>query len=55
MQTSICRMDRQQGPPVEPRELYSVSWDKPSWKRIVKILYLCITESLCCTAEINTL
>ena len=23
-----------QGPTVEHRELYSISWDKPSWKRI---------------------
>ena len=29
MQTIIYRMDKQQGPTVEHRELYSVSWDKP--------------------------
>ena len=28
------RMDKQQGPTVEHRELYSISCDKPSWKSI---------------------
>ena len=50
MQTSIYRMEKLQGPTVEDRELYSISCDKPEWKRI----YTCIIESLCCTAEINT-
>ena len=30
----INRMDKQEGPTVEHRELYSVSCDKPCWKRI---------------------
>ena len=49
-------MDKQQGPTVEHRELYTMSCDKPSWKRILKkeCIYISITESLCCTAEINT-
>ena len=34
IQTSINRMDKQQGPTVEHRELYSVSCDKPYWKRM---------------------
>ena len=29
IQASICRMDTQQGPPVQHRELYTVSCDKP--------------------------
>ena len=29
MQTGIYRMDKQQGPAVQHRELYSVSCDKP--------------------------
>ena len=29
MQTSIYRMDKQQGPTAEHRELYSISCDKP--------------------------
>ena len=29
MQTGIYRMDKQQGPTVEHRELYSISCDKP--------------------------
>ena len=40
-------MDRQQGPTVQYGELYSISCDEPSWKRI------CITESLCCTVRIT--
>ena len=30
----IYRIDEQQGPAVEHRELYSISYDKPSWTRI---------------------
>ena len=52
MQTIIYRMDKQQGPTVQHRELYSISCDKPYGKEHKK--YVCITESLCCTAEINT-
>ena len=29
-----CRMDKLQGPAVQHRELYSMSSDKPSWKRV---------------------
>ena len=29
MQTSMYRMDKQQGPTVQHRELYSISYDKP--------------------------
>ena len=34
MQTMIYRMDKQQGPTVQHRELYSISCDKQYWKRI---------------------
>ena len=34
MQTSIYRMDKQQGPTVEHRELHSILCEKPEWKRI---------------------
>ena len=51
MQTITYKMDGQQGPTVQHRELYSISCDKPQWKRIRKRIH--ITESLCCTAEIN--
>ena len=48
-------MDKQQGPNVQHRELYSVPYDKPQRKRILKKnVYICIDESLCRTAEINT-
>ena len=33
MQTVICRVDKQQGPTVEHRELHSTPRDKPKWKR----------------------
>ena len=50
---------KQQGPTIQPRELYSVSSDKPEWKRIQTrmyiYIYVCIyiTESLWYTAETN--
>ena len=55
MKVSIHRMDKQQGPTVQHRELYSIFCDKPDGKEYVKeYIYICITESLCCTSEINT-
>ena len=33
MQTIIYRMDKQQSPTVQYRELYSIPCDKPKWKR----------------------
>ena len=54
MQTIIYRTDKQQGLTVWQRELYSTSCDNPQWKRIYIHMYVCIAESLCCTAEINT-
>ena len=55
IETSICRMNKQQEYSVQNRGLYSVSCDKLQWERIWKIIYICITESLCCTEEINTM
>ena len=34
--TIICGMDKQQGPTGERRELYSISWDTPRWKRTLR-------------------
>ena len=34
MQIDIYRMDKQHGPTIEHRDLYSVSCDKPYWQRI---------------------
>ena len=31
---TIYRMDKQQGPTAQHRELYSLSWDKPRQKKI---------------------
>ena len=47
MQAIKSRMDKQEGPTVEDRELYSLSGDKPQWKRVGKRTDICITEPLC--------
>ena len=44
IQTTIYKIDKQQGPTVQHRELY---------EKIICI-YTCITESLHCTPETNT-
>ena len=41
MQAIIYRTDKQQGPTVQHRELYSISCDKHNKKKNV---YICITE-----------
>ena len=46
------RMDKQQGPTVQHRELYSISCDKP-YGKVYEKEYICITESFCCTAKIK--
>ena len=42
MQTIIYRMDKQQDPTVQHREIYSISWDKVSWKRIFLKVYIVV-------------
>ena len=42
MQTSIHRMNKQQGPTIEHRELYSIFCNKPKWKRIRKKMCVCM-------------
>ena len=55
MQTVTYRMDKQQGPTVQHGELYSTPWDKNTTeKNMKKNVYMCITRSLCYTAESNT-
>ena len=54
MQTLTYRTEKQQGPTAHPRELYSVSCDKPEWKRVWTRLSVCVTESCCCAGESNT-
>ena len=34
MQTIIYKMDKQESPTIQHRELYPISNNKPSWKRI---------------------
>ena len=47
-------MDKQ-GLTVQHRELYSIPVKTIMEKNVKKNVYACITESLCCTAVINTL
>ena len=54
MQTTAYRMDKQWGPTLLHRQLYPISWDRLWWKVILKKEYVSMTESLCCTAEIDT-
>ena len=60
VQTHIFRMDKQQGPTISHRELYPISMISHNGKNIRMCMYVCthtcvcITESLCWTAEINT-
>ena len=53
----IYTMDKQQGPIIYHRKLYSISYYKPEWKNMKIYIYTHThrTESLCCTAEINTM
>ena len=53
---SYHTQDRQTASPTaEHRELHSTSCDRPQWKRVKKkYIVIPITESLSCTAEINT-
>ena len=55
MQTIIYRMDKQQGPILYSTGNYiqypMINYNRKEYQKNV---YICITESLCCTAEINT-
>ena len=54
MQTVTFGMDKQWGPTVYHRELYPVSCVKTWWKIVwEKRMDICMTGSLCCTAEID--
>ena len=65
IQTTIYKIDKQQGPIVQHREQYSISYNlygKESEKEqiynylyIYTHIYKSITESLCCTPESNTI
>ena len=56
MYITVYGMDGQQGPAVYHRDLHSTFCDNLHGKRIWERMdvYICITESLCSTAEINT-
>ena len=55
MHTIVYGMDGQWGPTVKHRELYQYSvityiYEKKNWKKMD--VCICISESLCCIAEI---
>ena len=54
MKTIMYRIDKQQGPTRQHRELYSISCIQNHNGKEYEKEYICITESLCGTAEINT-
>ena len=56
MHTEVYEMIGQWGPAAEHRELYPIFCDNLCGRRIWKRMdvWTCITESLCCTAEIIT-
>ena len=47
-------MDKQQGPTEWHKTLQTIPRDKPNGKEYEKNTWMCIIESLCCRAEINT-
>ena len=57
MHTEVYGRTGHWGPDVQDRELYPISYDGLYEKRIWKGMDVCtcVTESLCCTAEIITL
>ena len=52
MQTITFKMDKQQGPTIEHRELYTHMYIQIVYTYII-YTYMCIIESLCCTIEID--
>ena len=54
LKTLISGMNKPQGPVVKHRKLYSISGHKPYWRRMWTRTCVCVTESLCWTAEHNT-
>ena len=51
----IYRMDKQKAPTIWHRNLYSIYYVNYNGKEYFKdCIYIFVTESLCCTAEINT-
>ena len=54
----MYKIDKQQGLTISYRELYSESCNNLYWERMKKKRYytcICITESLFCMPEINTI
>ena len=54
MQMIIYKMDKQQGPTLQHRELYSISCDNHTGKKYEEIYIYIHTHTQCHTAEINT-
>ena len=54
--TLLYMRDDQQRPTVQHKKFYPIFWDNLYEKRILERMnvYVCVTESLCCTPETNT-
>ena len=52
--TAIFKIDNRQGPTVQHRESTQYFVITYKGKESEKNMYICITESLCCTPETNT-
>ena len=54
MQTGIYRTDKQQGLTVQHRKMYAMTVMNHNGKNKKKNMYICVAESLCCAAAMNT-
>ena len=54
--TAMFKIDNQQGPTIQQRELCSTFCNNLNGKTILKRIdtWICITELFCCTPETNT-
>ena len=52
--SAILKIDIQQKPTVQHKKLCSIFYNNLNGERIRKRVDTCITESLCCTPEVNT-
>ena len=55
MYTTIYKIDSQQGPAAQHREIHSTLCNNLYGKQIFKRMDICITNSLCCTSETDIL
>ena len=53
MQTIIYRVDTQQGPTIQHREVWSVPCDNPQWRILNIYIYVCVYTHNCITVLIQ--